>query len=123
MNVIDSAGAPKPIGPYSQGIEVNGFLFLSGQIGIVPETGSLAEGLVGQTRQVFKNISAVLEAAGCKLSHVIKSTVYIKSMSDFPEFNKVYGEFFEPNAPARSTVEVSALPRNALVEIDIIAHK
>ena len=123
MKTIQSGSAPKPIGPYSQGIEINGFLFLSGQIGIAPESGNLADGLIEQTRQIFRNISAVLESAGCRLSDVIKSTVYIKNMSDVPRFNEVYAEFFKSDPPARSTVEVSALPRNALVEIDVIAHK
>ncbi len=120
---IISENAPKPIGPYSQGIEVGGIFFLSGQIGIVPKTGDLAVGLVPQTRQVLDNIEAVLKAAGASLSTVVKTTVFLRNMGDFSQFNEVYSEYFRDFAPARSTVEVSALPRNALIEIEVVAHK
>ena len=123
MRVLHSKDAPQPIGPYSQGIEVDGFLLLSGQIGLKPETGEMADTLAQQTIQVMKNISAVLESAGCSFSNVIKSTIYLKDISTFAEFNKIYSEYFPVNPPARTTVEVSSLPRNALIEIDIIAHK
>ncbi|MGO9482786.1 MAG: RidA family protein [Candidatus Kryptoniota bacterium] len=123
MKIIYTKDAPQPIGPYSQGIEVDGLLFLSGQIGLKPETGAMTDGLTGQTRQIIKNISALLQSAGCSLSNVVRSTIYLQSMNDFAEFNKVYSEYFNENPPARTTVEVSTLPRNALVEIDIIAHK
>ncbi len=123
MGILETKGAPQPIGPYSQGIEIDGLLFLSGQIGLKPGDAELAEGLVAQTHQVLDNIAAVLESAGCTLSNVIKSTVYLKSMSDFPEFNKAYSEHFKTHPPARTTVEVSSLPRNALIEIEVIAHK
>jgi 2-iminobutanoate/2-iminopropanoate deaminase len=123
MKVLHTPGAPEPIGPYSQGIELDGFLFLAAQIGLNPETGQMAEGLVQQTNQVMKNISAVLESVGCSFSNVVKSTVYLKNMNDFSEFNKIYSEYFSENPPARTTVEVSALPRNALIEIEITAHR
>ncbi len=123
LKVINSEHAPKPIGPYSQGIEGNGFLFLSGQIGIVPETGELVDGIVGQTRQVLKNIDEVLRSAGFSLSNVVKSTVFLRSIGDFPQFNEIYAEYFKSTRPARSTVEVSGLPRNALIEIEVVAHK
>lgn len=123
MGILNTKSAPQPIGPYSQGVEIDGLLFLSGQIGLGPETGELAEGLVEQTHQVLRNIAAVLEAGGCTLSNVIKSTIYLKNMSDFAEFNKIYAEYFKENPPARTTIEVSSLPRNALVEVDIIAYK
>lgn len=123
MGILETKSAPQPIGPYSQGIEIEGLLFLSGQIGLKPASGELAEGLVAQTHQVLKNISSVLESSGCTLSNVIKSTVYLKNMSDFPEFNKIYAEYFKINPPARTTVEVSSLPRNALIEIEVVAHK
>ena len=123
MKALHTQDAPQPIGPYSQGIETNGFIFLSGQIGSKPETGEMAASLAQQTHQIMKNIQAVLQSEGCSFSHVVKSTVYLKNMSDFAEFNKIYSEYFRENPPARTTVEVSALPRNALIEIDIIAHK
>ncbi|MCL5034869.1 MAG: RidA family protein [Bacteroidetes bacterium] len=123
MGILRTKSAPQPIGPYSQGIDMDGLLFLSGQIGLSLETGEMVDGLANQTHQVLKNIAAVLEAGGCTLSNVIKSTIYLKNMSDFSEFNKIYAEYFKENPPARTTVEVSALPRNALIEIEIIAHK
>lgn len=123
MKILNTKEAPQPIGPYSQGIESDGLLFLSGQIGLKPETGELAEGVAAQTHQVIQNIRAVLQSAGCSLTNVVKSTVYLRSMSDFTQFNQIYGDYFKVNAPARTTVEVSALPRSALIEIDIIARK
>ena len=123
MGILKTKSAPQPIGPYSQGVDMDGLLFLSGQIGLSPETGEMVDGLANQTHQVLKNIAAVLEAGGCTLSNVIKSTIYLKNMGDFSEFNKIYAEYFKENPPARTTVEVSALPRNALIEVEIIAHK
>lgn len=122
MKIIETQSAPQPIGPYSQGIEVDGFLFLSGQIGLRPDTGEMAEALAQQTHQVLKNITAVLQSTGFSLSNVVKTTVYLRSMSDFAQFNQIYSEYFKGDAPARTTVEVSSLPRNALIEIDVIAH-
>jgi 2-iminobutanoate/2-iminopropanoate deaminase len=123
MKILNTKDAPQPIGPYSQGIEVDGLVLLSGQIGLKAETGEMAEGLTQQTVQIMRNISAMLQSAGCSLSNVVKSTIYLKDIGDFAEFNKLYSEYFEKNPPARTTVEVSSLPRNALIEIDIIAHK
>jgi 2-iminobutanoate/2-iminopropanoate deaminase len=123
LKVLNTKEAPQPIGPYSQGIDLDGLVFLSGQIGLKPETGELAEGIAAQTHQVIQNIRAVLQSAGCSLTNVIKSTVYLRSMSDFTQFNQIYGDYFKVNAPARTTVEVSALPKSALIEIDIIARK
>ncbi len=129
MKILYAQNAPQPIGPYSQGIEVDGFIFLSGQIGLKPD-GQISGVFADQTHQVMKNISAMLESAGCSFSDVVKSTVYLKTMNDFADFNKIYAEYFSSkkagqtvNPPARTTVEVSSLPRNALIEIDIIAHK
>ena len=123
MKIIKTTQAPQPIGPYSQGIEINGFLFLSGQIGLKPDTSEMAEGLAQQTHQILKNISKLLESEGCNLSNIVKSTVYLRNMNDFAQFNQIYSEYFRDNPPARTVVEVSALPRNALIEIDIVAHK
>ncbi len=123
MKILNTKNAPQPIGPYSQGIEADGLIFLSGQIALNPATGEMAEGLVQQTHQVLTNARAVLESAGCSLANAIKTTIYLRNMADFAEFNKVYAEYFKENPPARTTVEVSALPKNALIEIDIIARK
>ncbi len=123
MNKLYSKNAPEPIGPYSQGIETDGFLFLSGQIGLKPGTGELVQGLTTQTHQVLQNVKAILESAGHNLSNVVKTTVYLRNMKDFTEFNQIYAEYFKENPPARTTVEVSALPKDALIEIDIIARK
>jgi len=115
--------APAAVGPYSQALEVNGFVFCSGQIGINPKTGNLVEGFENQVRQVISNLKAVLEKSGSDLSQVVKTTVFIKDMNDYPLFNKVYGEFFENHKPARATVEVSRLPKDCLIEIEAIAVK
>ena len=123
MNKLYSKNAPEPIGPYSQGIETDGFLFLSGQIGLKPGTGELVQGLTTQTHQVLQNVKAILESAGRNLSNVVKTTVYLRNMKDFTDFNQIYAEYFKENPPARTTVEVSALPKDALIEIDIIARK
>ena len=123
MKKLYTKQAPDPIGPYSQGIEMDGILFLSGQIALRPDTGELVEGLTPQTHQVLSNANAILKSAGCTLANVVKTTVYLRNMKDFPEFNKVYAEYFNENPPARTTVEVSALPKDALIEIDIIARK
>ena len=114
--------APGAIGPYSQAIVASGFLFVSGQIPLDPRTGELVEGGVGeQTRQVLKNIEAVLEEAGAGLEDVVKTTVYLTDLAAFEEFNSVYGEFFIEPYPARATIGVSALPKGALVEVDAVA--
>lgn len=119
---VHSTGAPKAIGPYSQAIKTNGFVFASGQVPIDPATGEIVKGSISdQTERVFNNLKAVLEAAGSSLNQVVKTTVYLADMNDFAEMNQVYGRFFGDAPPARSTVEVSRLPRDARVEIDLIA--
>ena len=115
--------APKPIGPYSQGIIVDGrFVYTSGQVAIDPATNQVIDGDVKvQTRQVLKNIEAVLKAAGTSMSAVVKTTVFLKDFNDFAAMNEVYGEFFSAAAPARSTVEVGRLPKDMKVEIETVA--
>ena len=113
---------PKPIGPYSQAIKVNGLLFISGQVAIDPKTNEFVGGDIRQqTERVLENIKGVVEAAGSKLSHVIKTTVFLKNIGDFAVMNEVYGKYFAAAPPARSTVEVARLPKDALVEIEVIA--
>ncbi len=124
MQSIRTDDAPKAIGPYSQGIVYKDLLFLSGQIGLNPKTGVIeAATIEGQTRQVIRNIEAVLAAVGSDLSRVLKVTVYLTNIDEFSTFNKIYGEFFGEMPPARSTVEVSKLPRDAKVEVDVIAYR
>ncbi|HQV70073.1 MAG TPA: RidA family protein [Thermoflexales bacterium] len=114
--------APKAIGPYSQAIIINGFVFCSGQTPLVPETGNMVEGGVEeQSHQVLKNLSAVLKAAGSDMSKVVKTTVFLQSMGDFAAMNAIYATYFPAPQPARSTVEVAKLPKNCLVEIECIA--
>lgn len=121
IKTISTTKAPVAIGPYSQALEVNNFVFCSGQIGVDPKTGDLASGIENQIKQVLSNLQAVLEAAGSDIKHVVKTTVYLKNMSDYPIFNQFYGEFFKDHKPARATVEVSNLPKQCLIEIDAIA--
>lgn len=119
MNTND---APKAIGPYSQAIRANGLIFASGQIPLDPATGQIvAGGIKEQTERVLKNLKAVVEAAGSSLDRVVKTTVFLTSLDDFAEMNEVYGRHFPGTAPARSTVEVSRLPRGVRVEIDLVA--
>ncbi|TMA82840.1 MAG: RidA family protein [Deltaproteobacteria bacterium] len=119
---IATDAAPQAIGPYSQAIAAGGLLFCSGQIGLDPATGSLVPGSVAdETRRVLENLRAVLAAAGCDLASVVRTTVYLVNLTDFPVVNQVYAEFFPAPSPARSTVQVAALPREARVEIDAIA--
>jgi len=121
MKVVQTSNAPAAIGPYSQGIIVNNMFFSSGQIPLTPE-GNLVEGNVQeQTHQVFKNLQAVLESAGASFDTVVKATVFIKNMEDFQAINEVYGEYFSTHKPARSCVEVARLPKDVLVEIEVIA--
>ena len=124
-NIIATANAPAAIGPYSQAIDCGSFLVTSGQIPIDPATGNLVEGgITAQTRQSLTNVKAVVEAAGLTMDHVAKTTVFLQNMADFAAMNAVYAEFFtEGNYPARSAVEVGALPRGALVEIETICIK
>jgi len=122
---VRTQGAPQAIGPYSQAVKSAGLLFVSGQVALDPATGSIvAGGIVEQTERVMKNIAAVLEASGTNFERVIKSTVFLKDMGDFAKMNEIYGRYVSGNgkiAPARSTVEVSRLPKDALVEIEVIA--
>ncbi|MSV36074.1 MAG: RidA family protein [Bryobacterales bacterium] len=120
--IISTDHAPQAIGPYSQAVISNGFAFLSGQIPLDPATGQLVEGDVTvQTVRVLENLKAVLEAAGCTLASVVKTTVYLQDMGEFAKMNEVYGRYFAANPPARATVEAARLPRDVRVEIDCIA--
>lgn len=122
--VVKTEKAPEAIGPYSQGVlvEAGRLVFTAGQIPLDPKTGSLVRGDIEvQTKRVLENLSAVLEAAGTTLDRVIKTTVFLKNMSDFPKMNRVYETFFGKNPPARSAVEVACLPKDALIEIECIA--
>lgn len=120
--IVSTADAPGAIGPYSQAVKANGFVFLSGQIPLDPATNTLVAGSVGeQTVRVLDNLKAVLAAAGLTLEHVVKTTVFLKDMGDFAAMNEVYGRYFTAKPPARSTVEVARLPRDVGVEIDVIA--
>jgi len=123
MKQIATTAAPGAIGPYSQAIEVNGFVYASGQIPLDPATGVFPEGIQAQTRQSLTNAKAILEAAGTDLAHVVKTTVFLADMGDFAAMNEVYAEFFQAPYPARSAVAVKTLPKNALVEIECIACK
>jgi 2-iminobutanoate/2-iminopropanoate deaminase len=120
--VISTNGAPQAIGPYSQAIKANGFVFVSGQIAIDPATQQLIGGdVAAQTDRVLKNVSSILKAAGSGLEKVVRSTVFLKNMSEFQAMNEVYGRYFSASPPARSTVEAARLPKDVLVEIDVIA--
>ena len=120
--VVSTDKAPGAIGPYSQAIKANGMVFCSGQIPIDPATGDFAsEDIAEQTVQVFKNLAAVLEAAGSGLERVVKTTVFLADMNDFAAMNEVYGKYFTENKPARATVQAARLPRDAKVEIECIA--
>ena len=119
---IATDGAPRAIGPYSQAVRMGGLLFCSGQIPLDPSTGQLVTGdIATQTRQVFANLGAVLQAAGASFGHVARTTVYLADMNDFAAMNEVYATFFSAPAPARSTVQAAGLPRNSRIEIDVIA--
>lgn len=121
MEKIHTDFAPAALGPYSQAVKANGFVFLSGQGGINPETGKLVEGLEAQTLQAIKNIEAVLKAAGTDFTKVVKTTCFLANMSDFAAFNKIYADYFV-SKPARSCVAAKELPANFLVEIEVIAE-
>jgi len=114
--------APKPIGPYSQAVKSGGFLFCSGQVPLDPVSGAVVGATAEeQTKQVMKNCEAVLQAAGRAFRDVVKTTIFLKSMDDFPKVNEVYGAYFPDSPPARSTVEVARLPKNVLVEVELLA--
>ncbi len=122
--VIFSANAPAAIGPYSQAIEANGFLFVSGQLPVDAQTGEFAPGgVAGQTRQSLENIRHILAEAGLSMANIVKTTVFLSDMSYFGEMNEVYAGYFEGSCPARSAVAVKALPKGALVEIECIAAR
>ena len=122
MKKIATNNAPAAIGPYSQAIFANGFLFSSGQIAINPQTGEVVDGgITAQTKQVFANLGEVLKAAEMGFEDVVKTTVFLADMNDFGQMNAIYGEFFTQNLPARSAVAVKALPKGALIEIELIA--
>lgn len=124
MKPIVTSAAPAAIGPYSQAIEVNGFVYASGQLPIDPATGAFPEGGVQeQTRQSLLNVKAILEEAGLTLANVVKTTVYLADMDDFAAMNEIYSQFFSQPFPARSAVAVKALPKGALVEVEVIAAR
>lgn len=124
MKPIVTSAAPAAIGPYSQAIEVNGFVYASGQLPIDPATGAFPEGGVQeQTRQSLLNVKAILEEAGLTLANVVKTTVYLVDMGDFAAMNEIYSQFFSQPFPARSAVAVKALPKGALVEVEVIAAR
>ncbi|HXY01037.1 MAG TPA: RidA family protein [Candidatus Limnocylindrales bacterium] len=121
-DVVSTGRGPKPIGPYSQAIKSNGFVFLSGQVALDPRSGEFVGADVRQqTERVMENLKAILEAAGVNLTHVVKTTVFLKDMNDFPAMNEVYARYFVLAPPARSTVQAAKLPKDALVEIDVVA--
>lgn len=122
MKTVATDKAPAAIGPYSQAQISGGFVFASGQIPIIPETGEIAQGLEAQAHQVFKNISEILKAADSDISRVVKTTVYIKNMDDFAAINAIYAQYFKEPFPARSCVEVARLPKDVLLECEVIAE-
>nr|XP_061813414.1 2-iminobutanoate/2-iminopropanoate deaminase-like [Nerophis lumbriciformis] len=123
MNFIHTDDAPAAIGPYSQAVAVDGWLYTSGQIPLDPATGKMIEGdFEAQTRQVLTNLRAVLAAAGCTFSNIVKATVYVADMADFPRLNKLYEEAMGEHRPARSTVQAAQLPKGSRVEIDLVAR-
>jgi 2-iminobutanoate/2-iminopropanoate deaminase len=122
--IIETKNAPAPIGPYSQAVEANGFLFCSGQVSIDPATNQVVLGNVQeQAELVMKNISAVLSQAGLNFENVIKTTIFLTTMNDFPAVNEIYGKYFKTQTPARSTVAVAGLPKGVNVEIEVIASR
>ena len=121
--IISAPNAPAALGPYSHAVQANGFVFTSGQLGIDPKSGKLAATVEEQTKQAFCNLKDVLSAAGCKLSDVVKTTVFLQDLADFATVNAIYGEEFGGEFPARSCVQVAKLPAGALVEIEVIAAK
>ena len=121
--VISTTNAPAAIGPYSQAIEANGFVFASGQIPVNPETGEIPEGIEAQAEQVMKNVKNLLEAAGTSVDQVVKTGVFIKNMDDFATINGIYAKYFAKDCPARSCVKVARLPKDVLLEMEAIAVK
>lgn len=121
--IIKTDKAPKAIGPYSQGIDLENMIFFSGQIPLNPKTGTMPEGIEAQTKQSLENIKGLLESQNLDFSNVVKTTVFLQSMDDFATMNNIYAQYFEEPYPARSAVEVAKLPKGALIEIEIIAIK
>ena len=122
MEILHTDKAPAAIGPYSQAIETGGLIFASGQLGLIPDTGALAHSMAAQTVQALENVISVLKAAGLTLNHVVKTTCYL-SMEDFSLFNEIYAQYFKDHKPARSCFAVAQLPKDALVEIEVIAAR
>ena len=123
MRFLHTDSAPKAIGPYSQAVALDGWLYTSGQVAIDPATGDLVDGgFEAQARRVFENLRQVLASAGCNFQDVVKATVYVIDMGDFPKLNAIYAEAMGEHRPARSTVQVAALPKGAMVEIDLVAR-
>ena len=121
-DIVTSDRGPKPIGPYSQAVKINGLLYLSGQIPLDPKTNEMITGdIKAQTERVLENIKGILESAGSNLHHVVKTTVFLKDMNEFPAMNEVYAKYFTSAHPARSTVQVARLPKDASVEIEVVA--
>jgi 2-iminobutanoate/2-iminopropanoate deaminase len=121
-DIVNSDRGPKPIGPYSQAVKINGLLYLSGQIPLDPKTNEMITGdIKAQTERVLENIKGILESAGSNLHHVVKTTVFLKDMNEFPAMNEVYAKYFTSAHPARSTVQVARLPKDASVEIEVVA--
>jgi 2-iminobutanoate/2-iminopropanoate deaminase len=119
---VSTSSAPAAIGPYSQAVRAGSLLFVSGQIALDPASGKIIDGdVAAQTRQVFKNLGEILRAAGASFDHVVRATVYLADMNDFPVVNEIYGSYFNSPAPARATIQAARLPRDARVEIDLIA--
>lgn len=122
LSAVSTASAPKALGPYSQAIRAGHLLFVSGQLGVDPATGEMVAGdIAAQTRQALLNIEEILKAAGASCRQVVRTTVFLADLNDFPEMNETYATFFTPPEPARSTVQVARLPKNARIEIDVIA--
>ncbi len=122
MDFVASSGAPKAIGPYSQAVKANGFLFTSGQVALEPGSGNLVEGdFAAQARRVFENLKAVLREAKSDFRHVVRATVYVTDLANFQTLNTIYAEYFGDHKPARTTVQVAALPKGAQLEIDLVA--
>jgi len=119
--IISTAKAPKAVGPYSQAVKADNLLFVSGQLPLHPATGDLTSDIKGQTKQVLENLKAILSAAGASLSDVVKTTVFLKDLGDFNAMNEVFQEYFTDSPPERATVQVAAIPKGALVEIEAIA--
>ena len=123
MEFLHTDKAPAAIGPYSQAVGANGFVFTSGQLGLIPDTGALAHSMAAQTVQALENVVSVLKAADLSLTNVVKTTCFLKNMEDFSLFNEIYSQYFKDHKPARSCFAVAQLPKDALVEIEVIATR